>query len=181
MNLFDKKIKESWHTAGSAFSENSDFDKQSIDKRQTILSSLTKRYLRFSIIGFLLGLLFLINAATAHDHVFSPFIWFVLCGFMEFCAITDFLIFLRLGSIDICSMSVADVMRRVAQMRRLHIIFVCVMLPVTTAFIGYIAWTQLSDPAMVYSIFIGYAIGLAIGVRFLLSFMRDYKSISRPD
>lgn len=178
MDSFDQKIRNSWAEAGAEFSRTESNAGFSISGRKTVLGRLCNRYLRFAIISFLFGILFLINGATNHQTVFSPTAWYCLSVFMGISSLADFCAFLWVSNIDIRKMSVAEVISRVAQIRKLHIIYVCVMFPVVTLFIVYIGFTLIDDTMVIYSMFIGYALGLAIGIRMLKRFLDDYKFLT---
>lgn len=72
-------------------------------------------------------------------------------------------------------MSVAEVLERTMNCRRIHLYWVAFALPLVILWIAATGYEMRADIYFIYGMCAGAVIGLAMGIRVLRRFLRDYR------
>lgn len=146
---------------------------------RTSLDRLRERYRRFAIAGmtacptsciFLNSRLFPDGDNLLLTVVFATY--FLIASAM------DWWLYLGIGRIDPLTMSVSEVITRAIYYRKKHLQFIIVLIPLAVIILGFLAYSCGGDIYFLTGMLLGGLAGLAIGLRALREFMRDYKNIA---
>lgn len=149
-------------------------------KRKTALQNLAERYRRFSNLGILLvvlGITYCFNPALFSDVYSRVAFGVVFAVYAMVASIMDRWLYYGVRSIDVAIMPVSEVVRKALFYRKRHLQFVLVLLPFVIALIVILAW-KIDNLYFMLGIIAGVIVGIAIGIRQLLSFLDDYRTIT---
>ncbi len=176
----DQQLRKDWQEASVSMpdSKNS-YDEILRGKRKTALDNLAKRYRWFSNMGIIFLLLVPFNLMNLHIFPELKFrmvivIWF--CSFFMICSVMDRWLYNGIKQIDVISMSVSEVVEKALYYRKWHIRFIFILLPMALGCLGLLAYA-VDDLYVRLGMVTGFIVGVALGVRQLLDFLSDYKSI----
>lgn len=180
----DEKMKKDWHeTAGYLRNESLEAHAAlsgiSNSDRRTSLDRLARRYTRFAILGLLMGGIVLcqIEFRTDFTEILTLPGTIAMCAIFFISGFTDLYLRDTVRSIDVQKMSVSEVTRRCRRCRKIHLLFVTIMLPVVLATLTYIVCANHVGPYFTAGVITGAIFGLCIGVTQLLRFLDDYRSL----
>ena len=74
-------------------------------------------------------------------------------------------------------MKVEEVLRLTMRYRKRHLQFMLILMPMAVALLIGMGIYLRSDRSVIYGMIAGALIGLAIGIRYLIEFMRDYRRV----
>ncbi len=115
--------------------------------------------------------LFRIRGDTCYQYVCALF--FALAGSM------DYWLYRGMKSIDISSMPVSEVARKAIFYRRRHLQFIAILVPLAIGIFTLMVLAFNPDRHMLAGMACGAIVGLAIGIRQLIAFMDDYRTLRR--
>lgn len=145
--------------------------------RKTTLQSLEEKYKRFSRFGLLVAVLMLVYCmANILPGEYGRATALVMMAMCAMASVIDYWLYLQLKEINVDIMPVQEVIERSMMCRKRHLQSICLLLPLALAAIGMVVYSS-SDPYMRYGAIAGAIFGFAIGLRFLVGFMADYKSL----
>lgn len=153
------------------------------NRRQTALEALANHYRRFSTVIFIFALCmpFWIWNAIRSLGLDIP----VAIGLMLFLTLycltgstMDWWLYKGISRIDVATMTVADVCRRIYYYRKKHFQFMGILIPFAIVAIGIMVWIFSADEWALYGIAAGAVIGLAAGLRQFMKFMSEYRDIT---
>lgn len=175
----DNNLKDKWQAAEYCPSEKLNAQQIINGQRTTTLQKLAGRYKLFANLGLSLMLLMPIDwyAASHSNLIIGKPVFIFAMIFFGICSITDFTLYKGISRIDCCRMTVIEVTGKILLYRKRHLQFVMLFAPLAIAFIGYVAYSNLNDKYFMYGVIAGSIIGLTIGIRQLLQFMADYRTI----
>lgn len=176
-------IKENW--------QNSHFDRISATEYENIISGkvrftaldkLRQRYRTFSIVSLIMIpalTLMAINGKMINIFATDNF-WFLLAWLLYFttAAVMDMWLYFGLGKINLHTMTVNEVSKLALFYRKRHLQFILILLPWALGVVGWFIYLTVNDRYMVLGIICGMLFGLCIGVRALMSFMKEYRQLS---
>lgn len=178
-------LKKDWQSSNVAIQgESNSYDSIINGKRRTALENLAERYRRFSNIALALILLsfsWVFNPNMFPDNnrlriaVGVAFAIYALIG-----SIMDRWLYQGIRGIDVVTMPVSEVIHKALFYRKRHLQFIAILLPIVLAIIGVIAWSM-DNVYFRLGILIGFIIGTAIGLRQLMAFLSDYRTITSED
>lgn len=177
----EENIKQCWQ--GARFN-NADSD-PNINRRMTALQSLAQRYRRFSILGMVFAVVIpftLLNMMRVFDGNGELRILMVVilaAAYFMICSVMDYWLYLGVRSIDLATMNVAEVCRKAYYYRKKHFQFIAVLLPMAIVMIGLLTWIISDNIYTLCGLAFGALLGVGVGLRELLSFLDDYRRITR--
>ena len=179
----EEKLKIYWKLYNK-MSNTKSMDENTLKKliaeeiRETSLSRLSLRYKRFSIFAFIAAIL---SFFYAQIPIFERDMRIILCLSMVFFFMTascmDYYLYSRIQNINLYSMSTSEVLKRLITTKKLHIIFIAILLPMALALVFVLILACGSDTEVIYGLIGGGIVGLGIGIMKLLDFFRDYKNL----
>lgn len=170
-------LRNSWRMTKDSLSENHRISEQvNIDeKKKTCLQRLATRYKRFSLTALAFILIspgWIINLRLFGDHTLVMLI--LWCAYFSIVSISDYWFYNGIKKLDIVSISVDELIRRLIFYRKRHLQFIILFLPFVIGMIVYMSMI-VSDTGFIFSIIIGAFIGLVLGSRCLIRFLSDYE------
>lgn len=178
-------LKKDWQNANVSLNQNSNaYDSIINGKRRTALENLAERYRRFSNIALMLILLsftWIFNPNMFPENhrlriaVGVSFAIYALIG-----SIMDRWLYQGIRSIDVVTMPVSEVIHKALFYRKRHLQFIAILLPIVLAIIGVMAWSM-DNLYFRLGILVGFIAGTAIGLRQLMAFLADYRTITSED
>lgn len=173
-----EEMKTSWESACSnARVRRGDY--HFTDHDYTSYDRLTKRYRTFSrlslvalVISFFNGM----HSVTVFGNTPS-WLWIAFMAFFMIVAIMDYWLYRSMQGINFNVMAVEEVLRKTMVLRKRHIQFIFILMPLAIFIVVYFAICNRDNMAMVYGIVAGFIIGLTVGIMKLLDFLRDYRNI----
>lgn len=178
-------LRKDWQNANVSLPrDNNAYGSIINGKRRTALDNLAERYLRFSNIAFVLILLsstwiFNPNMFPA-NHRLRIAVGVSFAVYALICSIMDRWLYQGIRSIDVVTMPVSEVIRKALFYRKRHLQFIAVLLPIVLSIIGVMAWSM-DNLYFRLGILVGFITGTAIGLRQLLAFLADYRTIISED
>lgn len=166
-----EKISADWKKMRDVLGNDVNLDVKMLNCA-TRLDKLASRYKKFYILGFIWSVIVMCCYASL------GWFCFLFSAFMLLSAFIDVYMYKQVRSIDVLSMPVADVIAKSMLLRRRHLQFVCVLLPLAFALIGMFVWFYCENVYILYGIIAGVVLGLPIGLYHLREFMRDYKEMA---
>lgn len=150
------------------------------DKRKTALQSLAQRYRWFSNIALLFLVAVPMNLLNLHlcpdlKARLLIVIWF--CCFFIISSVMDRWLYHGIKGIDVVSMSVSEVVEKALYYRKWHLRFIFMLLPLALGCLGIMAYV-IDDIYVRLGMLTGFLVGVGVGLRHLLKFLADYKSIT---
>ena len=105
--------------------------------------------------------------------------WLVLCfeAYFLLASTMDYWLYRRIRDIDCSVMKVEEVLRLTMRYRKRHLQFMLILMPMAVALLIGMGIYLRSDRSVIYGMIAGALIGLAIGIRYLIEFMRDYRRV----
>ena len=150
---------------------------RSLARRSTAQDRLWRRYRRMCLMSVALSAaLFIMMMRMGSVALAISFSAYALVA-----SAMDLYLWLRIKAIDIVAMPVAEVARRATQCRRVHLIFMAVLIPMAIALIAAMAAFFIDDEAALTGMAIGGIVGLAIGTATFLRIMREYRHLTVDD
>lgn len=154
-------------------------DPSSMHNRRTALDRLARKYSRFSILSLLCGI-FVVPLIAAHvclPRWKIPTLISMVCYFAIASAM-DYWLKSKVQEIDVNTMPVAEVVRRAMALRKRHHQFMMILIPLCIAILTVLILGCGGDRYIVAGMATGAIIGLVIGIRQYLDFMRQYRLLS---
>lgn len=178
-------LRKDWQNANVSLPrDNNSYDSIINGKRRTALDNLAERYLRFSNIAFVLILLsatWIFNPEMFPDNQrLRIAVGVSFAVYALICSIMDRWLYQGIRSIDVVTMPVSEVIRKALFYRKRHLQFIAVLLPIVLSIIGVMAWSM-DNLYFRLGILVGFIVGTAIGIRQLLAFLADYRTIISED
>lgn len=178
-------LKKDWQNANVSLNQNSNaYDSIINGKRRTALENLAERYRRFSNIALMLILLsftWIFNPNMfPENHRLSIAVGVSFAIYALIGSIMDRWLYQGIRSIDVVTMPVAEVIRKALFYRKRHLQFIAILLPIVLAIIGVMAWSM-DNLYFRLGILVGFIAGTAIGLRQLMAFLADYRTIISED
>lgn len=177
---------DNWNTTKNLLVKNSPAPSMPDPNRQTALENLARRYRRFSIFGAICAPLSLMWLRMPSDFIFyfngynmNPWITVLFILYFSVCSLIDYRFYVMISEIDPASMPVAEVLRRALRCRKMHLYSIMCIAPVALFFISSIIYFGHGDSYFIAGILCGAILGLAIGLRQLTLFLKDYHDICR--
>lgn len=172
-------LKNRWAASTRALNTSRDSEPRDMNRR-TSLERLAARYRSFtsmSAVMSVVAVITIINAITDSEFPFP--VWLLLC--MEFyfatAAIMDYWLFRGIRSLNCSTMTVETLLRKTLYYRKRHFQFMMVLIPMAIALIIAMCISFHAEIAIIYGMIAGFIIGLAIAVKNLMDFLRDYRNI----
>lgn len=178
-------LKKNWQNANVSLNQNSNaYDSIINGKRRTALENLAERYRRFSNIALMLILLsftWIFNPNMfPENHRLSIAVGVSFAIYALIGSIMDRWLYQGIRSIDVVTMPVSEVIRKALFYRKRHLQFIAILLPIVLAIIGGMAWSM-DNLYFRLGILVGFIAGTAIGLRQLMAFLADYRTIISED
>lgn len=160
-------------------------DKGSLDyimegKRKTALQNLAQRYRWFSNIALLCAGVIPLNMLNL--HLFPDMrsrmvvvIWFG--AFFLISSVMDRWLYNGIKRIDVAAMPVSDVVAKAIYFRKWHIRFIFMLLPLALGCLGLMFYL-IDDIYVRIGMLCGFIAGVAVGLRKLMDFLSDYKTLT---
>ncbi len=182
--MTERKLKEAWRTtAGHLNPDPSDVYATVNLNGKTTLERLAARYRRFSIVGVIAAVMVL-QWSVNSVFDFMPHRTFIVCFgavYLLLASLLDHRLYLDVKAIDPATMSVSDVIMRCLHCRKRHLQCMAVLIPLAIVYLGLLGYGMARDPYFLSGMVLGAIVGLAIGVRQLMNFMSDYRSLTSID
>ncbi len=175
------EMKKNWQNTNISIPGSSDsYDMIINGKRKTALDSLARRYRWFS--NMALFFLVMVPLNLLNLHIFPDMkgrmtvvIWF--CTFFIISSVMDRWLYNGIKRIDVLTMSVSEVVEKALYYRKWHIRFIFILLPMALGCLALVAY-QIDDPYVRLGMLAGFLVGVGMGIRQLLDFLADYRSIA---
>lgn len=176
-------IRENWQNTRFESTPTAEYDSIVSGRlRHTALDRLKQRYQRFAMVGIMMVIVFGIMTMTGRfERIFvTENIWFMITWMAYFAtaAIMDTWLYYGLSKINLTTMSVSEVSRLALYYRKRHIQFIFVLLPWALAVVGWFISIAIDDKYLVCGIISGMLVGLCIGARALMGFLKEYRELS---
>lgn len=146
-------------------------------KFKSAQEKLVTKYRMFIIVACVMiiyiGLL-VINMPNGVDKYRLPLL-IVWSAFFLFEASIDTYLMIKVKEIDVHESSVAEIARRAARNWKIHKIAIAIGLPLAFAAIIMFGLFMDADIYLIYGMIVGGMVGLVIGIRQLLSFLKYYR------
>lgn len=174
-------IKRKWQsTRVNLASDNASLDYIMEGKRKTALQDLAQRYRWFSNIALLCAGVVPLNMLNLHlfpdmKSRMVVVIWF--CVFFLISSAMDRWLYNGIKRIDVATMQVSDVVAKAIYYRKWHIRFIFILLPLAFGCLGLTAYL-IDDLFLRLGMIAGFIVGVAVGIRKLLDFLSDYKTLT---
>lgn len=146
-------------------------------QRRTSLDNLSARYRKFSLLalGCTLTSLGFMNFPELPERLR---LWLTV-GFAIFfatCSVMDYWLYTRTKALNLSAMTVSEVCRKAAGLRRMHHRFMMILIPMAVTILGILAyWT---NEWFRVGMIAGAAVGLIIGLKKYSEFMADYRALT---
>ena len=174
-------LKKTWKDTKVSFSHDSvSYESIISGKRKTALDNLTQRYRWFSnlALAFLLIVPFnLLNFSLFPDIEYRMLVIIWFGSFFIICSAMDRWLYYGIKRIDVFSMSVSEVVSKARYYRKWHIRFIFILLPLALGCLGLLAYI-IDDFYIRLGMVAGFLLGVGLGIRQLLAFLDDYRSIT---
>lgn len=176
-----EEMEKAWRSLSSRL-EKLEFEQQNLldnamRKRRTALDDLALRYKRFSMIGLCCIIPNILFAMSPIIESADYRIWIVAyasCYFLM-AAIMDYWLYKGISGMDILAMSVAQVNSLCRFYRKRHHQFMMILFPLAVGFVALLCFACRLDTYFIFGIATGGFLGLVLGTRQYLKFMRDYR------
>lgn len=174
-----ERFRNVWRNNGPIFNNLCNYeylnDFQNNNQRRTVLESLIEKYKRFSRLGILFALMFLLyTIAGTLPGLWGRIISGIMMIMMLVGAFTDYLLYNKLNSINLNQWGVGKVNETIITCKRIHIRYVIIMLPLSLGVIGILMYISRELPYLLYGEILGLILGLLIGIRNLITFIKQY-------
>ncbi|MBO5444967.1 MAG: hypothetical protein J5995_06450 [Muribaculaceae bacterium] len=150
-------------------------------KRKSALDNLARRYLRFSNAAIIVMLCSPIAFfRVMSEEVGTQAALWIAIGFdffMLVSSIMDRWLYHAIRRLDIPGMAVAEIARKAAFYRKRHLQFVAILLPLAIVWVIMVG-VLCGDVYLIAGMVTGGIIGLAVGIRYLMEFLSDYRSLT---
>lgn len=175
----EERIKKNWQETHFNANDNPE-QLQSImeGRRRTALEDLARRYRVFSILCFMMAAISIgwgfspLFGEMSHIVSLALVAFFLLCGSIDdwFCR--------GIQSIDVATMSVAEVASKALCYKKRHLQAIAVLAPLAICIVGLMAYALSGDKTLWYGMIAGGMLGLTIGLLQLRRFIDDYRKLS---
>lgn len=147
-------------------------------RRFTALQSLAQRYRRFALLSLMM-LVYTPLLSLGHIFPEEGKVWIVALGCVYFmtASLMDLWLYRGIKGIDLAEMSVSEVLERAMFLRKRHLQFILVLLPLAFMWIALIVSYVTDDRFFLWGIITGAAVGFIIGLYHLARFLDDYRSL----
>lgn len=141
---------------------------------QSAQERLVRRYRMFALIGLLMcpvvGILYR-NIMPLLPRV-------MFAGFFLVASMMDFYLWKGVKSINCSTMGVATVAEKARFYRKMHHVFMAVLVVLMVPVLGTLVRAFAGDEYMIWGMVAGGVLGFAIGVRMYLNMMREYRTLN---
>ncbi|MDE6341197.1 MAG: hypothetical protein K2K93_02675 [Muribaculaceae bacterium] len=175
------EMKKNWQDTNVSIPGSSgSYDAIITGRRKTALDNLARRYCWFSNMALLFMVLCPCSLFNLHlfpdsKHSMLMVIWFG--SFFMISSVMDRWLYHGVRSIDVVSMPVSEVVAKALYYKKWHIWFIFILLPLALSCLGLMAYL-IDDIYVRTGMILGFLVGVALGVRQLLAFLSDYRTIT---
>lgn len=172
-------LKENWERSNAAL-ERGNVQRKTVDvHRKTTLQRLASRYRRTAILSLvcLSWIMPLYSRLSEDNPGLSLFYPLVMAAFFLIAAGMDYWLYRGVQGIDCASMTVETVLKKVYLYRKRHIQFIFILMPIALVVIYLMLAMFNFEKYTLLGAACGFMVGLAVGLKILFDFMRDYKQV----
>lgn len=172
-------LKKNWESSNAAL-EGRNLPRQTVDvRRKTTLQRLASRYRRMAFLSlvclsWIMPLYFRLSEENPDTPLFYPL---VMVAFFLIAAGMDYWLCRGIQSIDCATMSVETVLKKVYFYRKRHIQFIFILMPIALLIVYLMLAMFNFEKYALLGAACGFMVGLALGLKILFDFMRDYKQV----
>lgn len=170
----DDNYKSLWQSVDGMLSYN----QQYISKKShlTSLDRLARKYLAFSILSFTMIWVWIMIGINGIDDInFHTSTVVALCLYFLTASTMDAWLWWKIKALDPSTMQVDTFNRSLLRYRRIHHIFMAILIPMAMALITLILLEFPHDPYFIAGVVSGQIIGVAIAITQYLRFMHLYR------
>lgn len=175
------RLRKAWRETGDAMGNDAP-NPDDLDKKKTALDNLRDRYKSFWVMALALGFGFGtfmifrniidIESDLGLPLALSYWMYFMICFGMD-CWLWN-----GVRKINPVTMSVSEVASKALFYHKRHLQFMCVLLPLAVALVGFTAYAFRASSYFVYGIIAGAVIGAIMGIIQFRRFMASYRQLS---
>lgn len=172
-----EEMKASWESACSNAKDMKDIGNQELC--ETSHDRLARRYrnfFRLSLVAMFISFINGIHSVSLFGNTPS-WLWIAFMAFFMIAAIMDYWLYRSMQGINFNNMTVEEVLHSTMYLRKRHIQFIFILMPLAIFIVVYFAICNKDNAAMAYGIAAGFIIGLTAGIMKLLDFLSDYRNI----
>lgn len=174
------RLRKVWRKTGNAMGKDYP-NPDDLNKKKTALDNLRDRYKSFWVMELCLGFGIFMIFRNIIDNV-APGIKFPLASsywmYFLICFAMDFWLWNGVKKINPVTMSVSEVASKALFYHKRHLQFMCFLLPLAVALVGFTAYSFRAETYMVYGIIVGVVIGAIMGIIQFRRFMASYRQLS---
>ena len=151
------------------------------EKIRTAKEDLSSTYKKFSWIAFVCAIVFPITYGNPHGIISYPsldyHIWVAIGSFLYFimAGVMDTYLCSAVKDMNLATMSVTEVRLQAISLKRLHHIFQLILIPLAIGMLVLMMYPIVAEVWL--GALLGGIIGVAIGIRWYLRMMADYKEM----
>lgn len=171
----EEDLKQAWRDTNNALCSSP----MELKKQSTTLDKLAQRYKRFACLSLCCIIL---SASFINPNILSRTgLWLPIIMIIYFmtASLMDWWLYYGIKSIDCISMSVSDVIEKAYFFRKRHFLFIAILFPIMIVVFSGLIYAAGGDKYLILGMVAGGAVGLVIGFRQFLCFLRDYRSLKR--
>ncbi|MDE6298937.1 MAG: hypothetical protein K2M10_04755 [Muribaculaceae bacterium] len=181
--MTSEEIKRTWNEAAQRFYRPTpeEFEIMYREKKETALERLAERYRRFSRMGLLMIVMWILFSLSHVFTVGGPLKW-IICALMivyfALCSCIDHWLYKGVSSIDCFTMTVSEVASKALYYRKKHLQSMILLIPFAFLAVGLLAYSFKAEPFMIYGILAGMLVGVALGYNQFRRFMKEYSIVA---
>lgn len=151
---------------------------------RTAGDELARTYRRFMVIGIIMALAFPSYLMGAHLSAAVSMSARAICAvlfalYFAAAACMDAWLLQGVRAINPAFMSVNEIITRARRLKRMHHVFMCILLPFAIVCVGVFIWLMVDNVYMLAGICVGGIVGLAVGLSMYFRMMREYREMMR--
>lgn len=176
------EIRDTWRQAADRLQAIAPIDHETMfrRKKETALEQLARKYLRFSRIALIMGPVSMGMFASTRifpSTTMTMIISLCFLAYFAICSTMDYWLYKGISQIDCYTMTVKAVSNRALSLRRKHLQFIAVLIPLMLGLVALMAYGCQFDRYIVAAMIAGAIIGATIGFWQYLDFMSLYRTI----
>lgn len=177
-----EEIRTTWQEAARRMSQlkAQEYENNYLQRKETALQSLAKRYGRFSRCSFLLILCVFcwLHMDLDFEADWMRYVIFgVMTAYFVACGCIDYYLYKGVSAINCYEMTVTEVIDRAMYYRKKHFQSLAFLLPIAIGLIAFLAYALRANEYVISGIICGSIVGLAVGLFNLHKFMAEYRKI----
>lgn len=157
--------------------------KVTTERYMSSVGNLIRRYRRFIFLELIMllfiPLMIYNNPLSVEKYRLVTTIYW--CGFFLIEIGIDFYLLIRVKDMDLNNYSVSKIARMASQNWKFHKIAIMIGLPLAIGALVLFALAMDANDFVIYGMFLGFVIGLVIGIRQLLKFRNEYRLLSTEE